>query len=745
MNRTRLLLSTILFISLLILDVSGSLYPRPQNQADRTKEWLGIKGWTAMYHETFLREKTWESGPGMTMSTRIETKTSGTFTLDEKMGGDSTFVEWYGLGSGSYTMTKTSVLEGHGVRITEITKTTSSGRIGTGNEEDYEDQYGGNVAVDLYSGTYSFGFAEPTGEGETTLTRIVEGLPSDYSQIGKLPEPLRQIFLPLGAKAQEIANYSGPISGTSPMLVGDILGYGLMPDMSMPTEFELPKNAAVLSGSWSGKDTSFSWLISPSGAGEPLYLEKCPSAWRPKVEEGNTVPISLEGDGWYGAKVKVRFRLYDITNEKGTCLNSPDKNEGPDLDFAHDSNRDKFQAPEEKKIPGGTSEYFVETRDPESTATITVVSRDGGAWGRLEADVLLTGSDDWFPVFTKKGNRSITIPLDEEGGENYMADSWEKRVSRTRSSTYKPGSPPQEDADDFPQNPHKGDGLTNYEEYRGFLIQGNHKSTNPGIKDLFMHVDDRRLVPGIRKFEQATDIRVHMIKAAEYVSDNERVVNSNRGKHTLTEQHGIFVTAPAGNPGGGGVLRLGMAMGTDPNGLDMYGRPGNPGYNPGNPSQTEQNGTPAWKSKLVVYPANHKGQIPLEYTVVHELLHCLSVDHHGSSFTSGQNLCNWGRLSGPDCSDADVLGNVVTFWGGPNSGDDSCVVSYPPATFFTDSTGAVARGADGNPLPFQAAPDLITHICRDRRGTGHNAGGGQVGDATKGNCWDQIKIADGGH
>jgi len=276
MNRTRLLLSTILFISLLILDVSGSLYPRPQNQADRTKEWLGIKGWTAMYHETFLREKTWESGPGMTMSTRIETKTSGTFTLDEKMGGDSTFVEWYGLGSGSYTMTKTSVLEGHGVRITEITKTTSSGRIGTGNEEDYEDQYGGNVAVDLYSGTYSFGFAEPTGEGETTLTRIVEGLPSDYSQIGKLPEPLRQIFLPLGAKAQEIANYSGPISGTSPMLVGDILGYGLMPDMSMPTEFELPKNAAVLSGSWSGKDTSFSWLISPSGAGEPLYLEKCP-------------------------------------------------------------------------------------------------------------------------------------------------------------------------------------------------------------------------------------------------------------------------------------------------------------------------------------------------------------------------------------------------------------------------------------------------------------------------------------
>ena len=92
-----------------------------------------------------------------------------------------------------------------------------------------------------------------------------------------------------------------------------------------------------------------------------------------------------------------------------------------------------------------------------------------------------------------------------------------------------------------------------------------------------------------------------------------------------------------------------------------------------------------------------------------------------------------------------MLGRVVTLWGGPNSGDDSCVVSYPPATFFTNSTGLVARGAGGNPIPFQAAPDLITHICRSPAGTGHNSGGGQVGDATKGNCWDQIKIADGGH
>ncbi|MGB2908361.1 MAG: hypothetical protein WBB73_14760 [Candidatus Aminicenantaceae bacterium] len=429
-------------------------------------------------------------------------------------------------------------------------------------------------------------------------------------------------------------------------------------------------------------------------------------------------------------------------------MNSPDQNEDPDLDLDHESNGAKFQEPEEGKSTGGSgkSTYVIETRDPVKTATVTVASRDGGGWGRLEADVRLEGFDDWMPIFTREGNRYITIPLDETGGENYMADSWEKRVARTRNSSYKPGSSPAEDADDFPQNPHKGDGLTNFEEYRGFIIQGAHKSTNPGIKDLFMHVDDRRLVPGIRKFEEATDIRVHMIKAAEYVSDNVRIINSNRGKHTLTEQHGIFVTAPAGNPGGGGTKLLGLAMGNGPNPLvDLYGRPGNPGHNPENPAQSEQNGTPAWKSKLVVYPANHKGGIPLEYTVVHELLHCLSVDHHGGYYTSGQKLCSWGMLSGADCSDAVVLASVVTLWGGPNSGDDSCVVSYPPAMIFTGSTGTVARGAEGNPLPFQAAPDLITHICRDKDGKGHNSGGRQVGDATKGNCWDQIKISDGGH
>jgi hypothetical protein len=76
---------------------------------------------------------------------------------------------------------------------------------------------------------------------------------------------------------------------------------------------------------------------------------------------------------------------------------------------------------------------------------------------------------------------NLHIPLDDNG--NWIADGGWKVGSLAVADT---GGLSSEDSDLTPVGDGlSGDGLTRFEEYRGFMVQGVHTRTDPSVKDVF--------------------------------------------------------------------------------------------------------------------------------------------------------------------------------------------------------------------------------------------------------------------
>lgn len=180
----------------------------------------------------------------------------------------------------------------------------------------------------------------------------------------------------------------------------------------------------------------------------------------------------------------------------------------------------------------------VETREAVTEAVLVVRARDYGAWGRLKAEIEL---DDgrWEPArVAASGEWSITIPRDEAGGSNQIADVWEEAVALAE-----PGKDPKADDETEPGGEHRGDGLTLYEEYRGFSVDGRWTDLDPQRKDLFVHVQDGSgLRRHLDRVARETGLRIRSIRQEEFVNPGVRVVNPNRGLHTRVAQHGLYVS-----------------------------------------------------------------------------------------------------------------------------------------------------------------------------------------------------------
>lgn len=134
--------------------------------------------------------------------------------------------------------------------------------------------------------------------------------------------------------------------------------------------------------------------------------------------------------------------------------------------------------------------------------------------------------------FKPSGQKKIRIPKSSE--DSHIADVW--KVGKTVGA----------DADDRDPSPNgdgtPGDGLTNYEEYRGFYENGKHIEGDPGVKEIFVRNRTGGLSqPGIDMFGDISAVKVHgTLREDELPAD--RVINRNhREAPHVVDQHGLII------------------------------------------------------------------------------------------------------------------------------------------------------------------------------------------------------------
>lgn len=478
------------------------------------------------------------------------------------------------------------------------------------------------------------------------------------------------------------------------------------------------------------------------------YAEWIPQGGADEEAEGNGIAVVARLKSSDGGPVeedaeRFRFELVDVSREPGVAMNAPLPPEAlstPDLRITNVLNLD------ERDDEG----QWATTKEGREAAAI-VSSYDWGAHGYLRVTATLYSGRE--VVGYLKGDREKQqIPLPKRTSDSRIAIAWLESH----------GVAGQRDADDTENKPegdgHSGDGLSLYEEYRGFHENGTHIYGDPQRKDLF--VFDEVGGPtkmGIARFGNATGLAIHdQLRPTEHW---DRVVNFNHdaGPH-LVDQHGLrIVLAP--EPRG-----YAAAETITPDGP------------PGTPRTIRYLTIPP---NLVPGPSN---QVPSDYysaTVAHELAHGVSIWHHG---TNDERDVKWQVKLTPEGFFArDAAGNLLVeevlaggarqdirildergspapilrilqqhgaitisqrgAHGGEHSGDTSCFMRYDLSPAYPALHDAALRywvGRHGEPVG--------QSLCSAREGNGTNdashAPQSRYGPARIGRCAQQICVND---
>jgi hypothetical protein len=412
------------------------------------------------------------------------------------------------------------------------------------------------------------------------------------------------------------------------------------------------------------------------------------------------------------------FELLNVSAEKGVCMNDPVPKEADECRDLKLNNEDQHEAFDDKKAAGKCTqkEMFLQarTQKPEKEYSLKVYSQDFGSYGlfRSFANVNKGGKDSIrgekplyipipaheahelrHPLGRAKKNRysdnRVTIPYDID--ENQIADNgWTANGGvRMRDPAVK-----NEDDDNSPVGDgFKGDGLSTYQEYRGFKVlvrnEVMHIRTNYDVKDIFIRNRDNL---SLTLYASVSGLDVHEISENQYGGDNFRVINFNNSIAThVVDQRGLKLI----NAGNHATL-LGIA--------ESLGA-----LEPTIPNFEKEIRVYRTKVERVCQLRNLPDcNAKLNAVVAHELLHGNNVCHHGEGDETRENSFDLRQ--------------------GLRSGNVSCVMRY-------DNVGTIIRGFN---------PEAVgTSLCNSATGTGYNANNQAFGDAKdkRGNCRGQIRIS----
>ena len=329
---------------------------------------------------------------------------------------------------------------------------------------------------------------------------------------------------------------------------------------------------------------------------------------------------NISVDGW-------TVELKNVSHEPGVALNWPAKANlafpaPADLDFK-DLNDAIF--PNVKVSADGLTLQATPDPGTDNQLAFFMNSRDWGAWGTLNITTTIAGQTIKAHF---AGDKTTDILLPKRQPGSLIADNWKIDQGLPLDTP---------DLDDSENDPvgdgNKGDGLTLYEEYRGFYMGCSRsngypvqESSNPGAackhvegdakrKDLFVASElSAEESLGIKKFKEETKLNVHYKGLSKDEIGTDHLINFNFGagshlQNGLTKgQHALYVRWDASR--GSSVALGGPGV---PRKIDTVLLAG------GDDSLSEKP------------PGSNEGNNYFTATVAHELSHAVDVWHHGEN------------------------------------------------------------------------------------------------------------------
>lgn len=433
----------------------------------------------------------------------------------------------------------------------------------------------------------------------------------------------------------------------------------------VPNSFPLPATISPLTGSFTFQSDAgnvpngmqqitwtVSWNIAPAPPDVDVLVTIQPDypTWRPTAGKsetntgapgdiGNSLVIQAQliqkSTGQLAVGVipdKWSFNLVGVSHEPGLTMNWPSVN-----DRANPSPPDMtFDALINHAVnPGLTisnNDTLAEVLNPSQTAAppeaaAVLVSFDWGGWATLNVTATVFGTPIKGHLQLPNGQNVTDIPLPLRQPGSNIANVW-----KTQNNV--PLSTP--DSDDSETDPDGlpgcvGDGLTLYEEYRGFMENGKHIEGDPNKKDFFIqNLIGADAEPGIWLFTELSGLNVHKdiqkdemdgfhTSSGPGTGFGTRLINFNhaQGAHEV-DQHGVFILT-CNLLGGKTFLSVPGVHGRPgiTNSICMQNRDA-VGFFSLNPSETH-GGAITPQNALVQYDVG----------IAHELFHSAGVDHHG--------------------------------------------------------------------------------------------------------------------
>jgi hypothetical protein len=248
-----------------------------------------------------------------------------------------------------------------------------------------------------------------------------------------------------------------------------------------------------------------------------VVLEKPDAKRLPKGgAEDNTVKVTAKAVG--GIMGTFKFTLFDVSSLPGYAMNAPLK---PPATGEDSATWKDLQFPEQAgwTITGDNKEVATNNANNLKEAEVTVKAFDYGAYGKIKVELAAGGKT--YEGVEKDGKDKFTrLPVD--ANDNKIGDA----APQDKAG----GEDAKDDKDNKPElNKKDGDGLTRFEEYRGFLVSGKHVRTSVEVKTLFVsnktgHTPtDKGSI-----FAWLADVKIELQEVTDAEYNDKREVNFNR-------------------------------------------------------------------------------------------------------------------------------------------------------------------------------------------------------------------------